>query len=332
MLSLCGIEKSYGGAKVIAGVSLEVRAGEFLTLLGPSGCGKTTILRIIAGLEDVDAGAVVLEGEDITKVPPERRSVNTVFQNYALFPHMSVFQNIAYGPRLRKIGKAEISRRVLEMLELVRMEGYEQRMPHQLSGGQRQRIAIARALINNPKILLLDEPLGALDLQLRRHMQGELRRIQRHMGTTFVYVTHDQHEALDMSDRMAIMNGGSLEQVGAPDEVYTSPATLFVAGFVGDRNILRVGEFLDYRLPGGVGAGSVVVHTDKVRLSATPFYEGCISGVVSEKHRIGSEIRTVVMVGRTPIRALAYNEDNGLVEGQEAYVSWDVEDGVALAQ
>ena len=211
----------------------------FVTLLGSSGCGKTTTLRIIAGLELPDSGQVFLNGKDVTGLEPNRRNVNTVFQNYALFPHMNVADNIGYGLKLKKTPKAEISRRVKEMLELVQLTGFEKRKPSELSGGQRQRVAIARALVNNPEVLLLDEPLGALDLQLRRAMQHELKHLQKKLGITFIYITHDQEEAINMSDTIAVMNHGRFEQIGTPDEIYNHPKTSYVATFVGNANILK---------------------------------------------------------------------------------------------
>lgn len=239
-LELRNIRKSFTeGEEVLQGISLAVGKGEFITLLGASGCGKTTTLRIIAGLETPESGQVFLEGKDVTSLAPEARDVNTVFQNYALFPHMNVADNIGYGLRLKKTPKAEIRRRVEEMLELVQLPGYGKRKPSELSGGQRQRVAIARSLINNPKVLLLDEPLGALDLQLRRAMQIELKRLQKKLGITFVYITHDQEEAINMSDRIAVMNHGTFEQVGTPDEIYNHPRTSYVAVFVGNANIFH---------------------------------------------------------------------------------------------
>ena len=210
---------------------------EFLTLLGPSGCGKTTTLRMIAGFEEASAGVIKVEGERIEDKEPFQRNVNTVFQNYALFPHMTVFNNVAYGLTIKKVPKPEIQERVMEMLRLVQLEGFEKRKPDELSGGQKQRVAIARALVNRPKVLLLDEPLGALDLKLRKQMQIELKRLQKKLGITFIYVTHDQEEALTMSDRIAVMHDGILEQLDAPMEIYEHPKTKFVAGFIGESNI-----------------------------------------------------------------------------------------------
>ena len=239
-LELKEIKKSFTeGEAVLDNISLEISKGEFITLLGSSGCGKTTTLRIIAGLEQPDAGSVWLNGREVTGLEPNQRDVNTVFQNYALFPHMNVAENIGYGLKLKKVPKSEIRKKVSQMLELVQLEGYERRKPSELSGGQKQRVAIARALVNNPKILLLDEPLGALDLQLRRAMQIELKHLQKKLGITFIYITHDQEEAINMSDRIAVMRDGCIEQIGTPDEIYNHPKTSYVATFVGNANILH---------------------------------------------------------------------------------------------
>lgn len=233
ILSLQHISKNFGEGNVLDDISLDVERGEFITLLGASGCGKTTTLRIVSGLETPDTGSVFLSGKDVTKLPPEAREVNTVFQSYALFPHMNVEKNVAYGLKLRGMPKAQIAKRVDEMLRLVQMEDFKKRMPAQLSGGQRQRVAIARALAPAPQLLLLDEPLGALDLQLRRAMQVELKRLQKQLGITFIYITHDQEEALNMSDRIAVMRGGKFEQIGTPEEIYEHPATRYCAEFIG---------------------------------------------------------------------------------------------------
>jgi putative spermidine/putrescine transport system ATP-binding protein len=234
-----GLVKRFGEVAAVDGVELEVRRGEFFSLLGPSGSGKTTMLRLIAGFELPDEGRIELGGRDVTKMPPFDRDVNTVFQDYALFPHMTVAQNVAYGLKIRKVPRRERGERVGEALEMVRLAGYGDRKPSQLSGGQRQRVALARAIVNRPQVLLLDEPLGALDLKLRQEMEIELKRIQGEVGITFIYVTHDQEEALTMSDRLAVFNRGRIEQVGAPAEVYERPATEFVAGFVGTSNVLE---------------------------------------------------------------------------------------------
>ncbi len=233
------VTKRFGEFVAVHDANFTIPHGEFFAMLGPSGCGKTTTLRMIAGFEVPTSGAIRLEGRDVSRVPPYRRNVNTVFQQYALFPHMNVFDNVAFGPRSRKVPEAEIRTRVGEMLEIVRLEGFANRRPQQLSGGQQQRIALARALVNFPSALLLDEPLGALDLKLRQAMQIELKRIQREVGIAFVFVTHDQEEALTMSDRIAIMNEGWVEQIGRPEEIYHRPETVFVAGFIGQANLWR---------------------------------------------------------------------------------------------
>jgi putative spermidine/putrescine transport system ATP-binding protein len=238
---LVGVRKTYGDVVAVDCVDLEIAPGEFFTLLGPSGSGKTTTLRLIAGFERPDDGRIELHGRDVTRVAPYERDVNTVFQDYALFPHMNVGENVGYGLRVKGVGRRERARRVAEALELVRLPDVGKRKPIQLSGGQRQRIALARSLVNRPRVLLLDEPLGALDLKLRQEMQVELKRIQQEVGLTFVYVTHDQEEALTMSDRLAVFSEGRIEQLGAPAEVYERPATEFVAGFVGVSNVIERG-------------------------------------------------------------------------------------------
>ncbi len=237
VIELVDVEKRFGDAVAVDHIDIAIERGEFFSLLGPSGCGKTTSLRMIAGFEAPTSGEIRLEGKDVSKVPPYKRHVNTVFQHYALFPHMSIFDNVAFGPRSAKTDKAVVRERVTEMLEVVRLADYAKRKPNQLSGGQQQRVALARALVNYPSALLLDEPLGALDLKLRQAMQLELKRIQREVGITFVYVTHDQEEALTMSDRIAVMNQGVVEQIGSPTEIYDHPRTVFVAGFIGQANL-----------------------------------------------------------------------------------------------
>ena len=241
VISIERVSKRFGAFTAVDEVSFEIRRGEFFSMLGPSGCGKTTMLRLIAGFEDVTSGVLRLDGQSVIGVPPYRRPVNTVFQNYALFPHLSVFDNVAFGPRIRKLPEPELARSVREMLEVVRLGDLADRRPSQLSGGQRQRVALARALVNGPRALLLDEPLSALDLELRRKMQIELKRIQRDVGITFVFVTHDQEEALTMSDRIAVMRSGRLEQVGTPEEIYDHPRSAFVARFIGSANMIPVG-------------------------------------------------------------------------------------------
>src|SRR3954469_19428753 len=248
------VVKRFAGCIAVDDAHFDVGAGEFFSLLGPSGCGKTTTLRMIAGFEQPSAGRILLEGQDVSRVPPYRRNVNTVFQHYALFPHMSVHDNVAFGPRSKKVEPAETDRRVKELLGIVRLEHLAKRKPGQLSGGQQQRVALARALVNYPSALLLDEPLGALDLKLRQAMQIELKRIQREVGITFIYVTHDQEEALTMSDRIAVMNDGRVEQIGTPQEIYHSPTSVFVANFIGVANLIPA----VVRDPGGVDATVMV--------------------------------------------------------------------------
>jgi spermidine/putrescine transport system ATP-binding protein len=237
-VKLSGVTKRFGTMVAVDHIDLEVRAGEFLSLLGPSGCGKTTTLRMLAGFEQPDEGSVLISGDEVAGVPPYKRDVNTVFQQYALFPHMSVWDNVAFGPRSRKVPEATLGPQVDEMLAIVRLTDFAKRKPSQLSGGQQQRVALARALVNRPSVLLLDEPLGALDLKLRQAMQLELKRIQREVGITFIFVTHDQEEALTMSDRIAVMTNGRIEQLGTPQEIYDEPASVFVAGFIGSANLL----------------------------------------------------------------------------------------------
>jgi spermidine/putrescine transport system ATP-binding protein len=241
-ISLRGVTKRFGTLAAVDDFSLDIRSGEFLSLLGPSGCGKTTTLRMLAGFEEPDSGEITISGRSVVGVPPYRRDVNTVFQQYALFPHMSVAENVAYGLRQQGVPKAEISKRVGETLEMVKMSALAARKPRQMSGGQQQRVALARALVNRPSVLLLDEPLAALDRKLRQEMQVELKLLQREVGITFVFVTHDQEEALSMSDRIAVMVDGHLEQLGSPDEVYEHPASAFVAGFIGQNNFWTWGR------------------------------------------------------------------------------------------
>ena len=258
------VAKRFGGVTALEDVTLDIDDGEFVTLLGPSGCGKTTLLRIVAGFERPSAGVVLLGGEDVTKVPPHRRPVNMVFQRPTLFPHLDVAANVAFGPRIDGLSKAEIGQRVDEALTLVRLDGFQSRRSHELSGGQMQRVALARAIVNRPQVLLLDEPLSALDLKIRLEMEVELRRLHREIGGTFIYVTHDQREALALSDRVVVFNEGRIEQIGTPNEVYRRPASPFVARFVGDANVIPV----DVE-PADDGAAEVTVGGHRFRTPAS---------------------------------------------------------------
>jgi putative spermidine/putrescine transport system ATP-binding protein len=313
-IRLAGVRKLYGDVVAVDGVDLEIRRGEFFTLLGPSGSGKTTCLRMIAGFERPDAGSIELAGDDVSRLPPAERDVNTVFQDYALFPHMTVGDNVAYGLKVKKVPKDERAQRVEEALKMVRLEGYADRRPSQLSGGQRQRVALARALVNRPRVLLLDEPLGALDLKLRQQLQVELKGIQSEVGITFVYVTHDQDEALTMSDRIAVMDDGHVLQVGSPRDVYEEPGSRFVAGFVGVSNLLELpveksdGDVLDLRLGpddsisgerrGGASPGATAVVTirpERIALADAPEPGACHArGTVRESLYAGPTSRFVV--------------------------------------
>ena len=353
LIELKGISKSFGETKVLHNIDLYIRKCEFITLLGPSGCGKTTLLRIIGGFETPDTGSVLFEGADMTPVPPYKRRINTVFQKYALFTHLNVFDNIAFGLNLkapealgvktRKQKKEEINRRVTRMLKLVKMEGYEKRSIDQLSGGQQQRIAIARALVNEPEVLLLDEPLGALDLKLRRQMQQELKDIQRRLGIAFIYITHDQEEALNMSDRIAIMRDGHFEQIGTPEEIYERPKTRFAA-FIGQTNLLEAtvaekdgrGLILNYAgmfIPArnadfDVQIGDSValsLRTERIGFSKKPVGECNLPGTLRSRHYAGGSMRAVIVLddGRE-ITVLCQSGERAEGEiGERVFLSWN---------
>lgn len=288
------VSRHFGEIRAVDDVTLDIYDGEFFSLLGPSGSGKTTCLRMIAGFEQPTYGAIYLYDQNVTHIPPFLRDVNTVFQDYALFPHMSVGENVGYGLMVRRVPRAERDKRVRDMLDMVQLAGFERRRPSQLSGGQRQRVALARALINHPRVLLLDEPLGALDLKLRQQMQIELKALQHRVGITFVFVTHDQEEALTMSDRIAVFNHGKIEQVGTPAEIYEAPATEFVAGFVGISNILK--GPLAYKIMGE--NGTFAIRPEKINIlepnSPVPGDSVCVSGIVNEVIYLGVNTRYIV--------------------------------------
>ena len=349
-ISLQGVGKRFGDVVAVRETNLDIRDGEFFSMLGPSGCGKTTTLRMIAGFEVPDEGRVVLRGADVTNVPPNQRNVNTVFQHYALFPHMSVVDNVSFGLELKRVPRGERRDRVKQMLEVVQLEGMEKRKPQQLSGGQQQRVALARALVNRPAALLLDEPLGALDVKLRKQMQLELKRIQTELGTTFVYVTHDQEEALAMSDRIAVMNGGRVEQIGGPREMYERPATAFVADFIGSLNaleftidelvgeyaVMRVGEDQRIVVPIRAGARSgdslrVAVRPERVRIGAVDTrgtdggsrLEGTIAEIVYLGMYTQFHVRTPA--GRIVSHRLADESTAPFEPGSRVALSWESE-------
>lgn len=355
LLSLKNIDKYYGDFKALKNFSLDVYEGEFLTLLGPSGCGKTTVLRSIAGFEEISKGDIILLGDSIIDAQPNDRSVNTVFQNYALFPHLNVYENIIYGPRIQNsIPKDKRDARVKEVLELVEMGGYENRGVDQMSGGQKQRIAIARALINKPAILLLDEPLGALDLKLRKHMQQELSRIQRETDTTFIYVTHDQDEALNMSDRLAIMDKGEIRQIGTPREIYNNPANLFVADFVGERNMIDVevlkieadqatvelnGQEVQVLCHAGCSSKSasvnevvLAVHADRMIVDCEAS-ENSFPAKIDDIHHTGSQVRYDLLINNQKAMIVEYGEAECEFEkGEDIFISWQENAAVVLTK
>jgi putative spermidine/putrescine transport system ATP-binding protein len=340
-IALRDLTKSFGSVTAVDGIDLDIEDGEFFSMLGPSGSGKTTVLRMIAGFETPTRGAVLLNGEDVTGRPPFARDVNTVFQDYALFPHMNVLENVEYGLRVKKVGRAARRTRAGEALETVRLHGFGDRRPHQLSGGQRQRVALARALVNRPKVLLLDEPLGALDLKLRREMQIELKQLQREVGITFVFVTHDQEEALTMSDRIAVFRDGRVEQVATPIDLYERPQTSFVAGFVGTSNLLEGDAAI--KLIGDEGPFSI--RPEKIRLHPADGSAGgtgdevCEArGVVREVVYLGSSTHSVVDLevgGRLTVlqQNLESSIDHALAHrGQPVLLTWQRTHVVALTR
>ena len=345
-IQLLDLEKRFREVCAVDGVSLEVGAGEFFSLLGPSGCGKTTTLRMIGGFELPTGGSILLRGRDVTNDPPDKRPVNMVFQNYALFPHLDVGDNVAFGLRRKSVAKPEIVRRVGEALELVHLDGYDRRRPNQLSGGQQQRVALARALVNRPNVLLLDEPLGALDLKLRRQLQLELKRIQTEVGITFVYVTHDQEEALTMSDRIAVMHAGKIEQLGTPEELYDRPATRFVADFIGSTNLLRGRVEADGRVRLTSGDIAQVAHDGlptgtEVEISVRPEAIALVSGssvgaikaTVEQAAYLGSTISYQLRTaGGQPLTVLSPKTGIRHPVGSEVAVSWTPSEALILGR
>lgn len=312
IVSIKGLSRSFGDVRAVAGVDLDIYEGEFITLLGPSGSGKTTVLRMIAGFEKPDSGTIDLAGKDVSQLPPYERDVNTVFQDYALFPHMNVISNIEYGLKVKGVAKEECSARALEALKQVRLEGYGERKPSQLSGGQRQRVALARALVNRPSVLLLDEPLGALDLKLREQMQIELKELQREVGITFIFVTHDQEEALTMSDRIAVFNNGKIEQLGTPREIYENPVSSFVSEFVGQTNkIVMDGTRINIRPES--------VSVSKSKASGNRSLPGNLRDVIF----VGAITRYLVDTSCGPVISVVPEGD--LKVGDAVTVSWEKE-------
>lgn len=357
MVRLLNVSKDFGGQRVIENLSFDAKQGEFLTLLGPSGCGKTTTLRMIAGFEEPTDGQILLNGEDVSHNQPYERDVNTVFQSYALFPHMNIFENIAFGLKLKKLNKEEINKRVKEALRLVRLEGYEGRKPNEISGGQKQRVAIARAIINNPKVLLLDEPLGALDLKLRKEMQIELKHLQQKLGITFIYVTHDQEEALILSDRIAVMNGGKIEQLDIPSEIYERPKTKFVADFIGETNIFEgtIDSVSNGRAKMIIESNDEIIVTDplidtlslkenktvyvavrpeKIKLNCSPIDgKNNLKAKIKERIYAGSVNKTIVTLSNgneVMINELMDSDINLYDANKNVFVQWDYEDGVVI--
>ena len=348
IVSLKNVEKWFGENHVVKNMNLEIQEGEFLTLLGPSGCGKTTTLRMIAGFEDASSGTIEVQGVRVEEMEPFQRDVNTVFQNYSLFPHMTVFENVAYGPSIKKVPKEQIKKSVSEMLELVQMSGYESRKPDELSGGQKQRVAIARALINQPRVLLLDEPLGALDMKLRRQMQIELKRLQKKLGITFVYVTHDQEEAMTMSDRIAVMSDGLILQIDNPVEIYEKPKSRFVADFIGESNIFdgKIKTMEDGILHAECKQGDCLLYGkgfeagEDIFRSVRPEYL-MLSKEKQEGFSLKAKIIDYVFMG-TLVKAILLTEDGKEIKysrfeknqsldiGDEVYLYWDYDKGVAI--
>lgn len=349
IVSLKNVQKWYGDNHVVKNMNIDIAEGEFLTLLGPSGCGKTTTLRMISGFESQTSGTIKVEGESVESKEPYERDVNTVFQNYALFPNMNVFDNVAYGLKVKKVPKKEIKERVHEMLRLVELDGFEKRKINQMSGGQKQRVAIARAVINRPKVLLLDEPLGALDLKLRKQMQLELKHLQKQLKITFVYVTHDQEEALTMSDRVAVINHGVIEQIDAPRKIYECPKTKFVAGFIGESNIFDViglEEMGNGILKVGTESGNGLVRTNRYRkmdafsisirpenmlFSKEPVEGFSLRGIVKDTIYVGNLVKMIVELNNGQEVKINRFDSRDLAEyGEVVYLHWELEKGIVV--
>ncbi len=347
IVRLENFEKKYGNKVVIKELDLEVYEGEFLTLLGSSGCGKTTILRCISGLEKPTNGKIYLDNEDVTFTDPQKRNVNTIFQNYALFPFMSVKENVIFGLKMKKINNSEIEKQFNKMIKLVHLEGYENRKPKELSGGEQQRVSIIRGLINNPRVLLLDEPLSALDLKLRKQMQIELKQLQKKLGITFIYVTHDQDEALSMSDRIVVLNNGKIEQIGTPLEVYENPISEYVANFLGEANIFKgkVINNIDNKsvieinnketiiINGEYKNGSeikVVVRPENIKLSKTERKNNCFKGKVNDEIYDGSVTKLIIKTENYTIRQLSIGNDRQYKEGDNVYLYWTIDDAIII--
>ena len=349
IVKLEGFGKNYGKKEVIKDIDLEVYEGEFLTLLGSSGCGKTTILRSISGLDIPTFGKIYIDGEDVTNLEPPKRQVNTIFQNYALFPLMNIYDNIAFGLRMKKVPEDEIKTRVNEMLELVHLEGYEKRFPRELSGGEQQRVSLARGLINRPKVLLLDEPLSALDLKLRKMMQIELKMLQRKLGITFIYVTHDQDEALSMSDRIVVLRNGKIEQIDSPNDIYDKPNSLYVAEFIGDTNIIssmveKIDEdkkliYLDGNMIANLNGVynicdkvDIVLRPENIKISSTLKKQNSLVGVVKELIYDGSSTKLIFKINGKMIKVVVFGNDKKYEVGQELNLYWDIEDMIVFGR
>ena len=348
IVKLENFSKSYGKKEVIKNINLDIYEGEFLTLLGSSGCGKTTILRSISGLDEPTKGKVYIDGEEVTHIEARLRKVNTIFQNYALFPLMTVYDNVAFGLRMKKVNESEIKKRVNKMIKLVHLEGYEDRLPKELSGGEQQRVSIIRGLINNPKVLLLDEPLSALDLKLRKKMQIELKQLQRKLGLTFIYVTHDQDEALSMSDRVVVIRNGNIEQIGTPEEVYEKPNSLYVADFLGEANVFKGyikkiekdkaivitdnnEELLinnnNYTLNDKI---NIIIRPENIKLTKNERNNNCIKGTITNMVYDGYITKIFVKVNNNLYESIISGNDKQYKTNDNIYIYWSLDDEILI--